>query len=135
MTQDSFEKACDRLSQIVDATQFERLRWARREGPMLTRLTELTQAAVAQRPDFELTDEGSRNDTRRYVVKIHGTRVIALKLTLAVPRVTVEAEPIERSRYHLAPGEPVTADYDAVDEAWIAGAFDTLFARVQVAAA
>eukprot|EP01042_Synura_sphagnicola_P018123 gene18123-22915_t len=47
MTQDSFEDACDRLSQGIDAVQFERLRWSKTEGPMLARLVELVHLAIA----------------------------------------------------------------------------------------
>lgn len=131
MSEDNFEQACDRLSRVVDAVQFERLRWARTEGPMLIRLAELAQAVIAQRSDFELTEEGSRNETRRFVLKVHGTRICALLLSLAVPRIAVAAEPIERSPYKIAAGDPIGADYNEVDEAWMARAFDALFARIE----
>ena len=58
MAQDSFELACDRLSGAVDGVLFERLRWARTEGPMLARLVELAQGAVEARGDIDLSDEG-----------------------------------------------------------------------------
>ena len=68
MPDDNFELECDRLSSAVDSVQFERIRWARHEGPMLERMVQLAQAAVADRPDFELTDEGSRGAVKRYVI-------------------------------------------------------------------
>lgn len=131
MPQDPFELACDRLSSAVDGVQFERLRWARTEGPMLARLVELTIAAVEARSDYELVEEGSRADTRRFVLKVHGTRIVAIVVGLAGGRAVMTAEAIDRSRFGLTGGEPVTADFAAVDEAWIADALGTLFGRIQ----
>ena len=131
VTQDSFDLECDRLSQVVDGVSFERLRWARTEGPMLARLIELAQGAVAEREDFELTDEGSTNALKRFVVKVHGTRVVAVGFRLDQGRVNLWAEAIERSRFTLESGDILEADFADVDEAWMAAALGELFGRIR----
>jgi len=123
--------ACDQLSHTVDQVQFERMRWARDEAPKLAYLVELALAAVAQRPDFELTDEGSGGALRRFVVKVHGFRVMALALRLTGNTVSMQSEPIERSKYTLHQAEPVSAEFDQVDSAWMAQALGIQFARIQ----
>ena len=82
MPQDSFQQECDRLSQAVDAAQFERLRWAKVEGPMLAKLVSLALGAIETRPEFELTEEGATNDLKRFVLKVHSNRVAAIALWL-----------------------------------------------------
>lgn len=98
---------------------------------MLSRLVELSMAALADRSDYELAEEGSSGDIKRFVLKVHGTRVVALAIGLIAGRVVIGAEPIDRSRFRLSSGEPITADYAEVDEAWIAGALLQMFSRVQ----
>jgi hypothetical protein len=127
----AFQNACDQLSAKVDAAQFERLRWARTEAPMLAHLVELAQGAVEDRPDFELTDEGSGGPIRRFVVKVHGFRIIAVVIKLTGVTVSVYAEPIERSRYRLLDGTPVAAPFEQVDAQWMADALAAQFARIQ----
>src|SRR5687767_5599746 len=105
MPDDRFETECDRLSNVVDAVQFERVRWAKNEGPMLDRLVELSRATVEGRPDFELTDEGSRGAIRRFVLKIHGFRIVAVSIGLEAGRVSVWGEAIERSKYRIVNGQ------------------------------
>jgi hypothetical protein len=131
VTTESLEQGCDRLSQVVDVVQFERLRWARDEGPKIARIVELTQAAVASRSDYDLAEEGSGGNIKRFVVKIHGFRIVAVAVGLQDGRAVMRAEPIERSKYRLASSDPILADYAMVDEAWIAQGLETLFARVQ----
>lgn len=131
MPHDSFEMECDRLSQVVDGASFERLRWARTEGPMLARLVALAQGAVEQREDFELTEEGSTSDLKRFVLKVHGNRVAAVGICLKDGQTHMWAEAIERSRFKLAPGEPLSAAFDAVDEPWMVRGLRELFGRVQ----
>src|SRR5688572_4490567 len=118
MIDDRFETECDRLSGAVDAAQFERVRWAKNEGPMLDRLVQLAQAAVTDRSDFELTDEGSKSAIRRFVLKVHGFRIAAVNLSLEEGRVVAWAEPIERSKYVVVEGRRHTAEFQDVDEAW-----------------
>lgn len=130
MPQDSLELECDRLSHVVDSIQYERLRWSRIEGPMLVRLVELAQSAMQGRPDFELIDEGSTSDVKRFVLKVHGNRISGLTFHLDQGQAVITAFPIERSRYRLAAGPPVAAGFDAVDEAWMALALRELLSRV-----
>ena len=132
MTDDSFFLTCDRLSQAVDATQYERLRWAKTEGPMLARLVDLALAAIAERPEFELTEEGATGDVRRFVLKIHSHRVVGLVIWLDQGHACLTVENIARGRYQAGAGDPVSADYALVDEAWMAATLQVLFARIQV---
>ena len=131
MTHPSFEMACDRLSNAVDCAQFERLRWARTEAPMLARLMELAQGAVAERPDFELTEEGSVAAVKRFALKVHGFRIVALNLGLDQGHAVVWVESIDRSSYQVAAGDPVSAEFAAVDEAWMAAALESQFSRIR----
>lgn len=131
MLQDGFASACDRLSQIVDAPQFERLRWERNEAPMLARLVDLAQSALEGRGEFELTEEGATRDIKRFVVKVHGTRVMAITIRLSAGRAVMTAEAIDRSRFTLSAGEPISADLGEVDEEWMGRALQALFGRVQ----
>ena len=132
MVQDSFEQGCDRLSHIVDNVQFERLRWARTEGPMLARLVELSRSALDAREDFELSEEGSTSEIRRYVLKVHGIRIIAIVINLDGSRAVICAERIERSNYRLSDATPISEDFDAVDQQWMTNALQELFRRVQL---
>jgi hypothetical protein len=131
MSDDSFEIECDRLSNVVDSAQFERIRWAKNEGPMLVRLVELANAAIADRSDFELTDEGSKGPVRRYVLKVHGFRIVAVNLGLEGGRVVVWAEAIERSQYRIVGGRRHTAEFQEVDEAWMKSALREIIGEVQ----
>jgi len=131
MPHDSFEIECDRLSKIVDGVQFERVRWAKNEGPMLERLVELAQVAVSDRPDFELTDEGSRGPVKRFVLKVHGVRIVAVNLGLEVGQVVVWAEAIERSKYRIVDGQRHSADFQRVDEAWMRDTLRALMGEIQ----
>ena len=129
-----FDRECDRLSQAVDAVQFERLRWARCEGPMLTTLVALAQGALEGRGEFELCEEGATADRKRFVLKIHGFRVMGLALWLSAQEgaawAHVDVEAIARSQYQVAAGVPVSAVFGAVDAAWMAAALETVFRRV-----
>jgi hypothetical protein len=129
--QTCFERECDRLSAVVDSVQFERLRWARNEGPMLARLADLIQSAVAEREDYELAEEGSGGNIRRYILKIHGTRVCAVAVGLVRGNAVMDAEPIERSRFTLAAADAVAIDYASVDAEWIAVALQRVFSRIE----
>ena len=126
----NLQLACDRLSQIVDATQFERMRWARTEAPMLAHLTELFETAVADRPDFETGEEGSTAALKRFVVKVHGMRVLAVSIALSGTQVTLGVEELPRSRYRVEAGAPLVAEYAAFDAELMAAALQDLFSRV-----
>lgn len=131
MSDDSFFLACDRISQAVDAVQYERMRWAKTEGPMLARLVELAQAAFAERSEFEWTEEGATSDIKRFVLKVHSNRVAGLVLWLDHGHAMATIEEIGRSRYGVTPGDPISADFALVDEAWMAATLQTLFARIR----
>ena len=131
MPDDRFETECDRLSHVVDPVQFERVRWAKNEGPMLERIVELARTAIAERSDFELTDEGSKGAIKRFVLKVHGFRIVAVNLGLEGGRVVVWAEAIERSKYRIVDGRRHSADYANVDEAWMKAALSAVFGEVQ----
>ena len=135
MPQDSFQLECDRLSDIVDRALFERLRWERNEGPKLARLVALARSAIEARPEFELVEEGATRDIKRFVLKVHGNRVIGVSLRLESDRAIVDADALERSHYGLAGGAAATADFEVVDEAWMVSALQDQFGRVQKLAA
>lgn len=130
MSDSQFESECDRLSAVVDPAQFERLRWSRHEGPMLARLVALVEAAIAERSDFEMTEEGASRDEKRFILKVHGTRIVALVLMLDGDKAVVRAEAIERGRYAVEDGPIVTADFAAVDAEWMNAALRELFGRI-----
>ena len=134
MPQDSFERACDRLSHTVDQVQYEHLRWSRNEGPMLARLVELAQGTFKARPEFELIEEGATVSLKRFVLKVHGNRVAAVAFRLGQGRVIMALEAIERSRCFVTPGQPLAADFAQVDEEWMAAAFEEMFGRIQAQA-
>jgi hypothetical protein len=131
MPDDSFETECDRLSKVVDGVQFERVRWAKNEGPMLERLVELARGAIADRSDFELTDEGSRGPVKRFVLKVHGFRIVAVNLGLEDGKVVVWGEAIERSKYQVVNGRQHQADFQCVDEAWMKVTLRALMGEIQ----
>ena len=131
MPQDSFQLECDRLSHIVDGALFERLRWERNEGPMLARLVALAHAAIEGRSEFELVEEGATHGLKRFVLKIHGKRVMAIGMRIEGARALLQAESLERSSYDLADAAPVTAEFASIDESWMAGALQQQFSRLQ----
>jgi hypothetical protein len=128
---DDFDSECDRLSQAIDSAQFERLRWARNEAPMLEHLVELAKAAIADRPEFELSEEGSVGACRRFVLKVHSFRIAAVNLALDGRTVTIWGEVIERGRGRLADPQRRSADYADVDQAWMRDALQGVFREIQ----
>ena len=132
MPEDSFQQECDRISQAVDAPQFERLRWAKTEGPMLAHLVALAHATFDDRPEFELTEEGATNDLKRFVLKVHGNRVAAIALWLERGHAIASIEPLDRGKYAISQGGPISADFPQVDAAWMATTMQELFSRIQV---
>lgn len=134
MPQTSLQLACDQLSHVVDAPAFERLRWARTEGPLLARLVEQARGVLEGRDDFELTDEGSTSAIKRFVVKVHSNRIFAIVICLTGGQVNFRPEEIERSRFKLTSHDPISCTFDAADEAWVASALHTLFSRVHMGA-
>jgi hypothetical protein len=132
---DSFELECDRLSHIVDPALSERLRWERIEGPMLAHLVALARAAFEGRSEFDLAEEGATRDLKRFVLKIHSKRVLVLSLWIEEGHAVLRAEALDRSSYGLAEAPPATAEFAIVDAAWMSGALQRQFSRLQVASA
>lgn len=130
MSQDRFELECDRLSQASDGVQYERLRWERNEGPKLARLVALAHAAFDQRSEFELAEEGSTSAVKRFILKIHANRVVAVSLWLMEGSANMRVEQIERSRYRVADTTALSVDFAQLDEQWMASAMQELFSRV-----
>lgn len=128
---DQFQLACDNLSACVDDVQFERFRWDRDEAPRLARLAELVQAAFAERRDFDLTEEGGTSSFKKYVLKVHSMRTIAIAVKLDNGKAILTAETIDRSPYTLSETGPVGTDYQNVDEEWIAAALKLIIGRIR----
>jgi hypothetical protein len=115
----------------VDSFLYERIRWDRIEGPLLARLAELSRSAFESRPDFELTEEGATSDLKRFVLKVHSNRIIAIKMWLAGGRALIDAEEIERSKYKVTPTEPISTEFDGVNEQWMAASMRAILARIR----
>lgn len=131
VTQDALEQECDRLSETVDSFLYERIRWDRVEGPLLAKLVVLANGTFESRPDFELTEEGATSDLKRFVLKVHGNRIIAIKMWLDNGKALIDAEEIERSKYKVAPAEPLSVDFDGVDQEWMDISMQAQLNRVQ----
>jgi hypothetical protein len=129
--QTSFEIECDRLSGVVDGVLFERLQWERNVGPVLARLVALAQATLEKRGEFELAEEGATRDIKRFVLKVHANRVMAIAMRVEAGRAVVEGQAIDRGRYSLASGPPLSVASEELDEQWMAQALQQLFSRVQ----
>jgi hypothetical protein len=129
--QDNFEHECDRLSHDVDSIQFERLRWARTEAPMLAQLVDQAQTSIDAREDFELSEEGSTLAVKRFILKVHGNRIAALSIGLENPQVKVSMEAIGRSKFTVAAGDPISADFGVIDAAWMAATLSQLIRRIE----
>ena len=127
----SLELECDRLSNVVDGIQFKRLQWERDIGPALARLVASAHAALEKRSEFELAEEGATRDVKRFVLKVHGVRILAVTFRVEGGRVVVEGQAVDRGSFALASGAPLSAALDEADEPWMAGALQELFSRVQ----
>ncbi len=132
MSHDPFQSACDQFSHLVDDTQFERFRWARDEAPKLARLVELFKAAFEGRDDFDLAEEGTTPEYKRYLIKVHGQRTVAVAIMLKDGRAIFGSEPVVRSRFTVEDGDPIATYYDNVDEQWIADTLRTLIGRARI---
>lgn len=130
MSHNGFREACDQLSHKVDADNFERFRWTRDEAPKLAKLVELIKGSVADRTDVEINEEGGEQNSKRFVIKVHGKRIAGIGAGLDKGRAVLAVGPIERSAFTVASGDPVYTDFDNVDEAWIADALGQLMGRI-----
>jgi len=131
MSQDPFQNACDQFSNIVDETQFERFRWSRDEAPKLARLVELVKAAFEGRDDFDLAEEGTTPEFKRYLIKVHSQRTVAVVIMLRNGRAILGSEPVIRSRFTVDDGDPIATDYENVDEQWVADTLKILIGRAR----
>jgi len=129
--EDPFLVECDRLSALVNPVQFEQLRWSREDGPMLARLVSLAFEALEDRPEIELVEEGATKDIKRYILKVHSSRVAAVLIYLEAGLAVFKIEPIERSRYLIASASPVSIEFEYANEQWVADALQELFSRIE----
>ena len=132
MPVDPFEIECDRLSALVNPIQYEQLRWARNDGPMLARLVALAFETLEDRSEFELTEEGATKDVKRFILKVHSNRIAAVTIRIEGGRAVFAIEQVERSKYRISSVTPVSADYDDANEQWVADTLQELFGRVYV---
>lgn len=98
---------------------------------MLAKLVALAHGSLEGRPEFELTEEGATSDVKRFVLKVHSNRIMAIAIFLDGRQVNVRAEALDRSKYTIADGPVMSADFDAVDEQWMRSALQEQFARVR----
>ena len=131
VSHDSFDHICDQLSSVVDTVQFERMRWARDVGPRLAELVALTLAAVEPRPDLELAEERSTTEVKRYILKVHGVRVIGIALWIKDGQASMQPVEIERSKYALSADDTISGAVDGIDAAWVAEALKQAFALIE----
>ena len=131
VNQDALEQECDRLSNTVDSFLYERIRWDRVEGPMLAKLAKLAKDTFEDRSDFELAEEGATSDIKRFVLKVHANRIMALKMWLENGKALIDVEEIERSQYKVTPGQPILVEFGGVDEQWMAASMQSLLNRVR----
>lgn len=130
MPQARFAQQCDRLSQTVDKALFDRLLWERTEAPVLANLVALAHAALEDREEFELAEEGATPTVKRFVLKVHGNRVAALALRLNAGQAELTIGPIERSPHQVTPGPVLSVPFAGIDAAWMTASMDALFARI-----
>lgn len=128
---DSFAQICDQLSATVDPTLFERMRWARDVGPRLAELVALALGAVEGRTDLELSEEQSTTDIKRYVLKVHGRRIIGLTFQIEDGQAHVLPIEIERSHYMLSAKAVLSVEVHDMNAEWMAGALKLAFSWIE----
>lgn len=135
MGDNAFKDICDQFSGTVDETQFERFRFTRDEAPKLKRLVELVTASFEGRDDLTLAEEGAEGGQagfKRFILKAHGQRTVAIAVMLKDGLAILGAEPVERSAYTIS-CDPISADFEEVDEAWIQHALGQLIRNIRAA--
>ncbi|WFL77895.1 hypothetical protein P7228_02155 [Altererythrobacter arenosus] len=130
LTHDSFRAACDQLSNKVDAENFERFRWTRDEAPKLAKLVQMIKDSVEDRTDIEINEEGGEQNIKRFVIKVHGKRIVGLNAALDQGQVAMIVGNIERSEFKATPGDPIIADWTDVDEHWVTDTIGQLMQRI-----
>ncbi len=134
MSDKDFTSVCDRFSGVVDDVQFERFRWTRDEAPKLARLVEMTQAAFTGREDYELAEEGGSGGQagfKRFLIKVHGKRTVAVAVMLRDGQAIFGAEPVERSEYTIEQSEPIASDFANVDTQWVEQALAQIVGQIR----
>ncbi len=130
MPDTSFDTACDNLSGLVDAAQYERLRWDRNEGPLLTKLVDWARESFEQHDEFELTEEGSVTDRKRFVLKVHAKRTIGIAFQVVDGLAIIEPDLADRSSYGLSSTDRITAPMHEFHEDWVKAALQEIFSQV-----
>lgn len=131
LSQDGFQQMCDHVSAVVDATQYERMRWARDVGPRLAEMVAMTLALVEERIDLEFSEEQSTTDVKRLILKVHGVRVIGITLWIEDHQAHMQPIEIERSRYLLSAKGTLSVELDGLNAEWIALALRTAFGLIE----
>lgn len=130
LSHDGFQQMCDHLSGVVDAVQYERMRWARDIGPRLADLVALTLAAIEPRADLEFTEERSITELKRYILKVHSIRVIGIALWIKDGKAHIQPIEIERSKFALSADDAFSVELDGVNADWIANALKEAFGLI-----
>lgn len=130
MSPGGFQQACDALSGKIDAEQFERFRWSRDEAPKLARMVELIKNSTTDRSDIDINEEGGVQDSKRFLLKVHGKRIAGLAVALDRGHAVMSIGPAERSEYSVASGDPIHTEYANVDETWIGETLARLMERI-----
>ena len=86
---------------------------------------------MADRTDIDINEEGGSQETKRFVIKVHGKRVAGLGVALSKGHAVVSIGNIERSAFTIEEGKPVHTPYANVDEGWIAETLGTLMGRIK----
>ncbi|WP_295633547.1 hypothetical protein [Novosphingobium sp.] len=131
LSQDSFQQMCDQVSAVVDAVQYERMRWARDVGPRLAEMVTMTLASIEGRIDLEFSEEQSTTEIKRFILKVHGVRVIGLTLWIEDGQAHMQPVEIDRSRYLLSAKGTLSVELDGLNAEWIAQALRTAFGLIE----
>ena len=130
-SQNGLQQMCDHVSSVVDAVQYERMRWARDVGPRLTEMVSMTLATVEERSDLEFSEEQSTTDVKRLILKVRGVRVIGITLWIEDAQAHMQPIEIERSRYFLSAKGTLSIELEGLNAEWIALALRTAFGLIE----
>ena len=131
LSHDSFQQMCDHVSAVVDAVQYERMRWARDVGPRLAEMVTMTLASIEGRIDLECSEEPSTTELKRYILKVHGVRVIGLTMWIEDGQAHLQPVEIDRSRYMLGAKCTLSVELEGLNAEWIAHALRTAFGLIE----
>lgn len=131
LSHDGFQEMCDHVSNVVDPTLYERMRWARDVGPRLAEMVAMALATVEGRTDLEFSEEQSTTDVKRMILKVHGMRVIGITLWIEDHQAHMQPIEIERSRYLLSAKGTLSVELEGLNAEWIALALRTAFGLIE----